>query len=154
SSLTFTSPGLLATANRGRDTADSEFFITAIDGTGSTNPISLANMPRSLDFRYTIFGQLVSGFDTFEKVMSAHVISNGSTTNPETSKPSPAITTTSASLINDTQNAVLRVFAPSGFNGHSAAITVTATNANHETSQRTFTASAIADTATQPPFLG
>ena len=76
SSLTFTSPGLLAMANRGRDTADAEFFITAIDGTGTTNPITLANMPRSLDFRYTIFGQVVSGFDTFEKVMSAHVIAN------------------------------------------------------------------------------
>ena len=48
----------------------------------------------------------------------------------------------------------MRVFAPTGFNGHSATITVTATNANNETSQRTFTAAAVADTATQPPFLG
>jgi cyclophilin family peptidyl-prolyl cis-trans isomerase len=153
SSLTFTSPGLLAMANRGRDTADAEFYITAIDGTGTTNPITLANMPRSLDFRYTIFGQVVSGFDTFEKVISAHTIANPQ--NPqEISKPSPSITITSASLINDTQDAVLRVFAPAGFNGHSATITVTATNANNETSQRTFSAAAIADTTTQPPFLG
>jgi cyclophilin family peptidyl-prolyl cis-trans isomerase len=154
SSLTFTSPGLLAMANRGRDTADAEFFITAIDRAGTTNPITLANMPRSLDFRYTIFGQVVSGFDTFEKVMSAHVVSNGSAANPETCLPSPSITITSASLITDTQNAVLRVFAPTGFNGHSATITVTAKNASNEMSQRTFVAAAAADTATQPPFLG
>src|SRR5262249_8047525 len=72
-SLTFNSPGLIAMANAGRDTADSEYFITAIDEAGSTDPISLANDPQFLNFRYTIFGQLVSGFDTFEKVMSTEV---------------------------------------------------------------------------------
>ena len=150
-SLTYTSPGLLATANRGRDTADAEFFITAIDGAGTTDPVTLATMPQFLDFRYTIFGQVVSGFDTFEKIMSANVTTNQVT--GEVSQPDPAITITSATLIHDTQDAVLRVFAPAGFDGSSATITVTATNANNETSQQTFTALAVTDTNVDPPFL-
>ena len=152
SSLTFTSPGLLAMANRGADTADAEFFITAIDGAGTTNPITLANMPQSLDFRYTIFGQLVKGFDTFEKIMTTPVTTNAQGT--ETSQPTHAITITSASLIDDTQDAVVRVFAPASFDGNSATITVTATNSNNESSQRTFSVAAVNDTNADPPFLG
>jgi cyclophilin family peptidyl-prolyl cis-trans isomerase len=154
SSLTYTSPGLLAMASKGPDTADAEFFITAIDQAGSTTPVTLATMPQSLDFRYSIFGQLVSGFDTFEKIMSAHVVSNGDPNHPEISSPDPAITITSASLITDTQDAVLRVTAPASFDGSSATITVTATNSANETTTQTFTAAAVTDTNVDPPFLG
>ncbi len=115
-SLTFTSPGLLAMANRGRDTADAEFFITATDAAGSTTPISLADMPQFLDFRYTIFGQLVGGFDTFEKIMSTNVTTSSQIPG-ETSSPTLPITVTSAQIITDTQNAVLKVTAPASFNG-------------------------------------
>jgi cyclophilin family peptidyl-prolyl cis-trans isomerase len=69
--LTFNSPGLLAMASTSdSDSADAQFFITAIDSAGTTNPIPLAEMPQFLNFRDTIFGQLVSGFDTFAKMMS------------------------------------------------------------------------------------
>ena len=36
----------------------------------------MAQMPQFLNFNYTIFGQLVSGFDTFEKMMSTTVGEN------------------------------------------------------------------------------
>jgi cyclophilin family peptidyl-prolyl cis-trans isomerase len=148
--LTFNSPGLLAMANSDSDTADSQFFITAIDATGSTNLITLEDMPEFLNFRYTIFGQLTSGFDTFEKIMSTQVVANPNINN-EVSKPVNAITITSATVIDDTQDAVLRVFLPS--NVSSSSITVTATNTALETSQQSFTASAVADTNVDPPFL-
>jgi cyclophilin family peptidyl-prolyl cis-trans isomerase len=149
--LTFTSPGLLAMANRGRDTADAEFFITALD-TAAGSPVTLADMPQSLNFRYTIFGQLVSGFDTFQKIMTANVVFNPPLN--EVSSPSPSIHLDSASLITDTQNAVLRVFAPSGFSG-APKITVTATNPTGQMTQRTFNVASAADPhANDPPFLG
>jgi cyclophilin family peptidyl-prolyl cis-trans isomerase len=152
--LTFTSPGLLAMANRGiSDTADAEFFITAIDGAGTTNPTTLAQMPQGLNLRFTIFGQLVSGFDTFEKIMSTTVTTSSVLTG-ETSMPVNSITVTSATIINDTHDAVLAVTAPASFNGNSATITVTATNSANETAQQMFTAAAVTDTHVDPPFLG
>ncbi len=149
SSLTFNSPGLLAMANAGPNTNDAQFFITAIDDAGTTNPISLADMPQFLNGNYTIFGQLVSGFDTFEKIMSTNVVANP-TFNGEVSQPVSAITITSAQVITDTQNAVLRVTAPASFNGNSATITVTATNAAQQSAQQSFSATAVVN----PPKLG
>ena len=64
--LTFNSPGLLAMANSGDDTGDSQFFITDTD-------LTLAQEPQHLNFQHTIFGILVSGFDTFTKLMSTPV---------------------------------------------------------------------------------
>ena len=49
--LRFTSSGLLAMANNGVDGNSSEFFVT--------NPDDMSD--GDLDFRYTIFGKLISG---------------------------------------------------------------------------------------------
>lgn len=70
-SLIFTGAGQLAMANSGFDSSTykgsngSQFFITQ-------GPI------RSLDFGYTIFGQLLTGFDTMNKVMGVPLQSDGS----------------------------------------------------------------------------
>ena len=108
SSLNFVSPGLLAMANGGPDTNDAQFFITAIDGAGTTDPITLARMPQSLSGNYTIFGQLVSGFDTFEKIMQTPT-QTSSTFPSEKSQPINTITINSAEIFTDPLNAVLRV---------------------------------------------
>jgi cyclophilin family peptidyl-prolyl cis-trans isomerase len=152
-SLSFVSRGLLAMANSGRDSADSQFFVTAVTSKDTANPIPLANMPQDLNFRYTIFGQLVSGFETFEKIMKTNVQSNGGQP-PETSLPTQPITITLATLIDDTQNAVLRITAPESSVDEEITITVTATNAAQETSTKTFEAAVVADTHVDPPFLG
>jgi cyclophilin family peptidyl-prolyl cis-trans isomerase len=152
-SLSFVSRGLLAMANSGRDSADSQFFVTAVTSKDATTPIPLANMPQDLNFRYTIFGQLVSGFETFEKIMKTNVQSNGGQP-PETSLPTQPITITSATLIDDTQNAVLRITAPESSVDEEITITVTATNAAQETSTQTFEASVVEDEHVDPPFLG
>ncbi len=151
SQLTFTSPGLLGLANSGADTNDEQFFITATDAKGTTTPISLAAMPQGLDFKYTIIGQLVSGFDTFEKVMSATVVANTNTA--EVSQPASSITITSAQIISDTQDAVLEVNAGSSEDGSSPTITVTATDTAGATAQQTFTDAIVTNTQVDPPFI-
>jgi cyclophilin family peptidyl-prolyl cis-trans isomerase len=151
--LTFTSPGLLAMANAGADTNTNQFFITAIDEAGSTTPIALADDPQFLDDRFTIFGQLVSGFDTFEKIMSTNVTSSPIISG-ETSLPTQPITITSASIVTDNQDAVLMLSAPASEVGNTATITVTATDASGSTATQTFTDSIIANSQIDPPYLG
>lgn len=152
SSLTFDGFGQLAMANSGDDTNDSQFFITdsnlsLVENASSPNE----NPPRSLTFQHTIFGQLVSGFDTFNKIMLTPVHNNPST--GEKSSPDSAVTINTASIVTDTQHAVLRLTAPAGFTGTSN-ITVTATNTGSQTAQRSFVATVATDTVNDRPFLG
>ncbi len=152
SQLTYTSPGLLGLANSGPDTNDEQFFITATDAKGTTTPIAASAMPQSLNFKYAIIGQLVSGFDTFQKIMQTNVVANSSTN--EVSQPTSAITVTAAQIITDTQNAVLELSAPASSDGSTPTITVTASDSSGATVQHTFTDSIVTNTVIDPPFLG
>jgi cyclophilin family peptidyl-prolyl cis-trans isomerase len=136
--LTFNSPGLLAMANSGDDTGDSQFFITDID-------LLLADEPQHLNFNHTIFGQLVAGFDTFNKIMTTPVSGqNGFPVDP--------VTIVSASVVTGDPNGVLRVTAPSTFTG-STSITVTPSDGGASTG-RTFGVTFVVDARNEPPFLG
>lgn len=136
--LTFTSNGLLAMANSGDDSNDSQFFVTA---TGET----LAQLPQSLNFNYTIFGILTSGADIFQKLMSTPTGANN--------KPTTAEIINSATVITDAQNGVLRLHAAPGFTG-SSTITVTADDGHGNTSQQQFNVNVVPDTINDPAFLG
>jgi cyclophilin family peptidyl-prolyl cis-trans isomerase len=107
--LAFTGQGQLAMANAGSDTNSSQFFIT----TGS---------PRFLDFKHTIFGQLVSGQAVLSELTRVPVDSN--------SKPLSPVTMTSVTLSNTNPNGVLHIDATQSPAGQVAHVTVTA----HETS--------------------
>ena len=137
--LTFNSPGLLAMANSGPDTSDSQFFITDTD-------LTAAQEPQFLDFRYTIFGQLVAGFDTFTKLMSTPV------NDPSVGTPLSAVTITNAEVVADDPNGVLRITAPADFTGASS-ITVTPSDGGTSTGD-SFNVNFVTDTQNDPPFLG
>jgi cyclophilin family peptidyl-prolyl cis-trans isomerase len=144
SAVTFDSPGLLAFANAGNDTNDSQFFIV-------DTPLSLSQLPQSLNFRYTIAGLLVSGFDIYSDIIGTQVEAQ-SASNPEVSKPVKPITINTATIINDTSNGVLVVSAPTGFAG-SSSITVTASDVDGST-QQSFNVQAVQSTVNNRPFLG
>lgn len=138
--LTFNSPGLLAMANAGDDTGDSQFFITDIG-------LTLAQQPQHLNFQHTIFGQLVAGFDTFSKLMGTAVDS------PSTGRPTNPVTINSATVVQNDPNAVIRVSAPPTFTGTSA-ITVTPSDGGGAGTGDTFNVTFVQDTINDPPFLG
>ena len=75
--LRFTSSGLLAMANNGVDGNTSEFFVT--------NPDDMSN--GFLDFRYTIFGKLISG-----DAVRADIASTPVTINPSSGETSDPLT--------------------------------------------------------------
>ncbi|MCC6124318.1 MAG: peptidylprolyl isomerase [Pirellulales bacterium] len=121
--LRFTGSGVLAMANAGPDTNTSQFFVTS----GPT---------RFLDDNYTIFGMLVRGEEIRQALAKVPVVNNGS---GEISKPVNSAIITSASIITDNTDAVLRLAATSNSTG-TATVTVTATDTvTQETAARTFT---------------
>lgn len=136
--LTFTSTGLLAMANAGDDTGDSQFFITDTE-------LPLSALPQHLNFQHSIFGILTSGFDTFKKLINTPTDASNRPTNNETIN--------SAQVFTDTQNGVARISAPEGFVG-SAGITVTATDTLGGNAVRSFNANVVADTVNDRAFLG
>jgi cyclophilin family peptidyl-prolyl cis-trans isomerase len=145
--ITFNGFGQLAMANSGDDTNDSQFFIT-------DSNLSLLNVapdsgqtsqpPSHLNFNHTIFGQLISGFDTFNKIMLTPV--SGTT-------PISRVTINSASIVTDNQHAMLKVTAPHDFAG-TATVTVTGTDTTSLTVQRSFEVNVVSDTTNDRAFLG
>ena len=154
SQLTFDSPGMLAWANGGPDTNDVEFFVGGVDEPGSTTPLTQSDLTptRSLDYRYTIFGQLTGGFDTFNKIMNSTVTTNPNNTS-ETSLPVPLINISSASITTDNTDTVLDI-SNTATAGASSTISITATEANGAVAQQAFNVNVVANTVTDPAFLG
>lgn len=137
---TFTGFGQLAMANSGDDTNDSQFFITDLDlshGGQSAKP------PTHLNFNHTIFGQLTGGFEIFHALINTPV--TGST-------PNTTVTITSAAIVTDTENAVLRIFAPANLTGD-LVVTVTGTSTSGVVT-KSFVVTVVADTTNDRPFLG
>lgn len=138
SSLTFSSRGLLAMANSGDDTNDSQFFVVDTD-------LDLADLPQHLNFNHTIFGILTGGLETFEKVMTTP-------TNPSTNRPLSNVSLNSVDVFEDDQSGVLRVSAGTAFTGDTT-ITVTASS-DGDTEEQDFEVTVVADAQNDRPFLG
>lgn len=117
--LAFTGRGQLAMANAGDDTNDSQFFIT----TGS---------PRFLDFQHNIFGQLVEGEETLQRMTQvARGGQDGQT-------PVNPILITATTLSPASPDGVVHLDLTGAAAGQSANVTVTARDASGGEVARTF----------------
>jgi large repetitive protein len=105
SDLRFTSSGLLALANNGVDGNSTEFFIT--------NPNDMSD--GFLDFRYTVFGKLISGDNVRQAIAATPVTTNPSS--GETSQPLTAPKILSMSIATAPGDAVVMLKALSGATG-------------------------------------
>ncbi|MFN0054934.1 MAG: YDG domain-containing protein [Planctomycetales bacterium] len=136
--LTFTSSGLLAMANSGDDTNDSQFFVTDVD-------LPLAQLPQHLNFQHTIFGIMTGGVDIYRKLISTPV--NGS------NKPLTNAIINTATVFTDNQNAVVRLTPAAGFTG-STTLTVTANDNLGTSVNKQATVNVVSDTVNERAFLG
>jgi len=99
--FTFASNGLVAMANARDDNNNSQFFVTDLD-------LPLSQRAQSLNFNHTIVGILTEGFDVYRQIRNT----------PRTGEsPNSPVTIGSATLINDTENAVIKVTPNSSFTG-------------------------------------
>ena len=148
--VAFSSYGQLAMANSGPGaTNDAQFFVTF-------GPQS------SLNQKYTIFGQQVSGFDTLEKLSQVKV---SPAAGGENSVPDTPVTITGSTISDTNPNGALLIDTTGAAAGQSATITVTATDpADGTTATRSFKVFTAGDTAAvrqigdvliaTPPALG
>ncbi len=127
--------GVLSYAKAGPDTNDSQFFVTEV-------------ATRHLDFKHSVFGQLVEGEAVREGISRTKVTSQPS---GEVSRPVNDVVIKSMQIFEDTENGLVRLKAL-GTTG-SSTITVTVANSTGQTFSRTFTATAAADNSNGAPFL-
>jgi cyclophilin family peptidyl-prolyl cis-trans isomerase len=110
-------------------TNGSQFFITL-------------GQPRHLDFKHTLFGQLLRGFDIMDKVAKVPV--NGS------SKPNVNVTMSELSVRPSSSDAILYL---SATNVGAATVTVTAEDVTGKKTSKTYAITSVKDTINDPPFL-
>ena len=135
--LRYTGVGVVGMARTSADdTNNSQFFITA-------GPKSF------LDFKYTIFGQLVAGNNVRAEI-NAVPQDNSNGTGDGT--PLSPVTITSASIISDPYDVSLMVSAPLGTTG-SSTMTVSADDGHGGTDSQSFTVTMNGDASDPGPFF-
>jgi cyclophilin family peptidyl-prolyl cis-trans isomerase len=127
----FSGHGQLALANSGKDTDGSQFFVTY-------------GPQRSLDFGYTLFGQLLRGFNVLTNVINTPT--NGA------SRPLADVIITRASLVPDTTDTVLRLSGTNRVNV-SGTIKVIADDGAGGRTTNSFIATTVTDTHNEQPIL-
>ena len=127
----FSGNGQLALANSGKDTDGSQFFITVAPY-------------RSGDFGYTIFGQLLRGFNVLSNINNTAVDAN--------SRPLADVIITKASLAPDRFDTVLTL-AGTNFAGVAGTVKVIADDGAGGRTTNSFTATTVADASVETPFL-
>ncbi|HLA84154.1 MAG TPA: peptidylprolyl isomerase [Thermoguttaceae bacterium] len=130
--LMHTSKGILSMAKGGDDTNDSQFFITGA-------------ATRHLDFNHSVFGYLVEGESVRDAVQNVETDSN--------SAPLTDVVMSSVEVFLDQENGVLVLSAPHGYTGEGD-VTVTISDGNGGTEQRTFHVTVAADSTNSNPYLG
>lgn len=131
-SLIFDSKYQLAMANSGPDTNSSQFFITT-------------GQPQFLNYKHTIFGQIVEGTSLVDQMTTIKL--NGTT-------PVNPVIINSAALSNSNNNGVLLLDATQAVVGQSATITVTATDpSDSSTTSKTFQMDTITSPVVNRAFL-
>jgi cyclophilin family peptidyl-prolyl cis-trans isomerase len=127
----FSGNGQLALANSGKDTDGSQFFVTQ-------------GPQRALDFGYTIFGQLLRGFDVLTNVINTPADTN--------SRPLADVIITRASFVPDNFDTVLTLIG-TNLAGVTGTISIIADDGAGGRTTNSFTATMVADTVNDPPFL-
>jgi cyclophilin family peptidyl-prolyl cis-trans isomerase len=127
----FTGNGQLALANSGKDTDGSQFFITVAPY-------------RFGDFGYTIFGQLLRGYNVLSNINKTATDAN--------SRPLADVIITKASRVPNTTDTVLPLTAGTTA-GTAGTISIVADDGAGGRTTNSFTATIAADTANDPPFI-
>ena len=136
--LVYTSDNILAMANSGDNTNNSQFFIT--------NAVE-----RPWDFRYTILGVMTKG-DAFRQTIANLPTTKNATTG--LLQPNDPVVIDSVSLITDTTDGVLELSAPTSSVGSSYTVNILLSDGNSNDNVTVpLTVKVVADPTPPPPYL-
>ena len=147
-SLIFSGRGQLAVANsnggyeRGKPVGSGLIQLGNFSPTNGSQFFITYAQPRHLDFKHTIFGQLLRGFDILDKMATVP--------RDASDKPTVPVTMTNVSLLPGRSDATL-VLSAIGIG--SSNITVTATDPSGGQATRSFQVTSVEDTVNDPPVL-
>lgn len=154
--LIFSGRGQLAMANsgggyeRGNPFGGGYIQLGNFSGTNSTQFFVTIAQPRFLDFKHTIFGQLIRGFDILDKVVALPTNLDGLPNTADDSKPTVPVKMSTVSLTPGTADATLLLTAS---DVGAATLTVTATDPSGGKAVRMIGVSATKDKFNDPPLL-
>ena len=146
--LIFSGRGQLAMANsnggydRGKNIGSGFIQLGNFEPTNSSQFFVTIAQPRFLDFKHTIFGQLIRGFYVLDKMASVPTDADD--------KPTVPVKMTNLSLLPGRSDATLML---SATGAGKATLTVTATDPGGETATRTIVVTAKEDQTNDPPLL-
>jgi cyclophilin family peptidyl-prolyl cis-trans isomerase len=118
-------------------TNGSQFFVTL-------------GQPRHLDFKHTLFGQLVRGFPTLDRIEAVPTDADDEEVANPVNKPVTPVKMTTHAVTASRTDAVLLISAKST---GTANLTVTARDSSGESATKTFTINAVVDDTNDPPML-
>ncbi|MEX2357888.1 MAG: peptidylprolyl isomerase [Pirellulaceae bacterium] len=138
--LRHNTPGMLSMAKSFDDTNNSQFFITQTP-------------QRPLDFQHSVFGVMTKGHKVLDAIAEIAVVddpANG--IKPEDGVPFTAVTMSKVEVFQDTDNAVLKLKSLPGITADDT-VTVTVSDPDGNTTQRTFNVSFEPAPQNSNPFL-
>ena len=136
--LVYTSNDILAMANSGDNTNNSQFFITN-------------KVERGWDFRYTILGVMTEG-NAFRQSLSTLPRTTNTTTG--LLEPNDPVVIDSVSLITDTTDGILELSAPTTSAGNSYTVNIVVSDGNSADDVTVpLTVNVISDPPPPPPYL-
>ena len=148
--LIYTGKGQLAMANSQGgysqsfpETGNPDYKTSRVEPTNGSQFFVTLGQPRHLDFRHTLFGQLVRGFPTLAKIASVK-------TDEDNDKPVTPVKMATHQVTASRTDAVLIVSAK---NAGEASITITATDSNNESTTHVINVNPVVDTVNDPPIL-
>ena len=119
---------------------------------GSQFFVTLAQ-PRHLDFKHTLFGQLVRGFNTLDKVESVSIDEDGPDNTAGTgddNRPFTPVVMTQHTVTASKTDGILLI---SATKTGTATLTITARDPNGGTATQTISVTSVVDTINDPPML-
>jgi cyclophilin family peptidyl-prolyl cis-trans isomerase len=155
--LIYTGRGQLAMANSGGgyqqtfpNNGNFRYHTGSFNATNGSQFFVTLGQPRHLDFKHTLFGQLVRGFPTLDQISGVKTNADGTVGTSDDDRPATPVKMTTHSVTASRTDAVLLLSAKTT---GQATVTVTARDPGGAVATKSFVVNVVVDDTNDPPML-